>query len=340
MRKITIFYPTSLYNEVVHDSEDTTRNISKELVETSKVINALKVSVDLAKRLPTTSKKKDFMNKIMDESTDILMAWRGGYVLYGNSAESSIELVWDLEDKDYEIIKNSKKKIVGKSDLTYLFNNLLNNDIECFYGPNFESNFVEEDSALIEIEMKYMLDVLSDEEVVLDFSEEKNLGTDVWLFNSGKVTGRIVGGNLDTIYTAMKDYPKTSLNIKKGDLVLLEEVSPTYYSDKDGNFVTIIGNKLDFLKENGFFDYVGGIIFGKSKKPEHHIVSKGKHVCTDEEERELLKLMLKKLDLLNVPVIANVPCSHTHPMVTVPLGRTVTLDADNKTLIIHKKNVD
>ena len=41
------------------------------------------------------------------------------------------------------------------------------------------------------------------------------------------------------------------------------------------------------------------------------------------------------LSLEKIPVLANVACGHTHPMVTLPLGKTVTLDATAQTLTVH-----
>ena len=37
----------------------------------------------------------------------------------------------------------------------------------------------------------------------------------------------------------------------------------------------------------------------------------------------------------NIPILAEVDCSHTHPMFTLPIGGNVTLDATNKKIILN-----
>lgn len=276
------------------------------------------------------------MNKITDDNTEILMAWRGGSVDNDDTSESSIELVWDFKDDDYIKIKNCDKKIVGKSDLTFLFNDLINNGIECFYGPNFESNFIE-NSEFIKEEIEYMLKAFFETEFLLNFDQEKRgKHSEIWTFSSGKSEGRIIGGNLDTIYTAMEKYPEAVPKRLEGDIIFLEERKTEYWVVSEEKVQGNTRYKLNVLKQNGFFDKINGIVFGKSEMPTQHITMKGEADCY-KEEKDFLYKILKELDLLKVPVIANVPCSHSHPMVTIPLGRTITLDADKKIIKVHKK---
>ena len=49
----------------------------------------------------------------------------------------------------------------------------------------------------------------------------------------------------------------------------------------------------------------------------------------DVAERELLWRVLARH--MRAPTLANVDCGHTDPMLTLPLGQTVRLDADART---------
>jgi muramoyltetrapeptide carboxypeptidase LdcA involved in peptidoglycan recycling len=75
---------------------------------------------------------------------------------------------------------------------------------------------------------------------------------------------------------------------------------------------------FSFLKCNGIFEKIGGLILGKYEK-------------FDDKNSNLKPYdVLKELignDKNRIPILANVDCSHTHPMFTMPIGSKITLDA-------------
>ncbi|PGK63740.1 LD-carboxypeptidase, partial [Bacillus thuringiensis] len=46
------------------------------------------------------------------------------------------------------------------------------------------------------------------------------------------------------------------------------------------------------------------------------------------------EILLEVLNGINIPFIAEFDCCHTHPMLTVPIGIKIEMDATNKTITI------
>ena len=84
-----------------------------------------------------------------------------------------------------------------------------------------------------------------------------------------------------------------------------------------------IERSFSLLKINGVFDKVSGIILGK-------------HELFDDMKtgRKPYEILLEVLDDTKVPFLADFDCCHTHPMITLPIGCTVKLDATNKKVSI------
>jgi muramoyltetrapeptide carboxypeptidase LdcA involved in peptidoglycan recycling len=50
-----------------------------------------------------------------------------------------------------------------------------------------------------------------------------------------------------------------------------------------------------------------------------------------EQSEQLLAVAAERTAKSGIPVLGNVDCSHTDPMLTLPLGSSVTLDAGRRT---------
>lgn len=53
------------------------------------------------------------------------------------------------------------------------------------------------------------------------------------------------------------------------------------------------------------------------------------------EEKKYLEKVVRRYIPEGIPVIANIPCSHTFPMITLPLGKWVRVDTDAGTIRIE-----
>ena len=70
-------------------------------------------------------------------------------------------------------------------------------------------------------------------------------------------------------------------------------------------------------------DKVGGIILGK-------------HELFDDNGtgRKPWEILMEVMGETTIPILADFDCCHTHPMLTMPIGCEVTLDATNKQVML------
>ena len=75
------------------------------------------------------------------------------------------------------------------------------------------------------------------------------------------------------------------------------------------------------LKLAGVFEKISGIVLGKHEKFDDNGTG-----------RKPYEILLEVLDGCHIPFLAEFDCCHTHPMLTLPIGCEVELDATNKCL--------
>lgn len=102
--------------------------------------------------------------------------------------------------------------------------------------------------------------------------------------------------------------------IKKGDILFIED------SLKDA---CTIERSFSLLKLAGVFEKVSGIILGKYEKFDDNGTGK----CPYE-------ILLEVLGDTTIPILADFDCCHTHPMLTMPIGCEVMMDAANKKVVL------
>ena len=135
--------------------------------------------------------------------------------------------------------------------------------------------------------------------------------------HGGKAQGRLIGGNLNT----MEGFFGTPYmpQIQDGDILLIE--------DSLKNAMTI-ERSFSLLNLAGVFDQVGGIILGKHEKFDNNGTG-----------RKPYEILLEVLGNKNIPILADFDSCHTHPMLTLPIGCEVELNATEKTLALLEKPV-
>ncbi len=316
MRDIAVFYPTNHCDSV--------RDFSEQLKEICKKYNFINLP-----RKYHASKYDEFMT--LAKSHEVLMAWIGGGVepKFGTT-NSTVELLFQMTDKDFEFIKNKGVKVIGLSDVTYILAALQNNGMVCYYGPNLCSKFItcggEDERTLMYNSLET---ALNNNEYVINLADKDFNPTEMpTVVNGGKAKGRIVGGNTETIGAALRMYPEYALKRQPGDIIFLEAVCPGY--DEEG-----FSRQLKYLKQHCFFDDASAIIIGKGQRPWVNVDGERKMVDRSYEYENLIK-SVKEFLPKGIPVIINAPSGHVSPMMTMPLGCTAELDADNLTLKIIK----
>lgn len=231
---------------------------------------------------------------------------------------------------DYDALRKDPKIIIGYSDVTaVLFAIYAQTGLVTYYGPAVVSSFrelppyVDEtfnyfESVVTDKEaLPYVLptpDIWTDEFIDWDSQDRSKKGTENKLVtvHCGKAEGRLIAGNLNTMegFWASEYFPE----IRKGDILLIED------SLKDA---ATIERSFAMLKLNGVFDLIGGLVLGK-------------HEQFDDRGsgRKPYEILEEVIGNTSIPVLAEFDCCHTHPMLTVPIGSYVCLDADRRQLTI------
>jgi len=256
---------------------------------------------------------------IRDPDVHCIMAASGGFV--SNSLLPYI---------DYDALKIHPKIIVGFSDVTaVLLSVYAKTGLITFYGPNLISTFGEVPPFSLE-SLKHFEDMVcgtsafphplptpeywTDDSVGLEeigfecTAHENKLIT----VHGGAVSGRLLGGNLNTMlgFFGTQYMPE----IHEGDILLLEDVREQPES---------IERSFSLLENAGIFEKIGGLILGK-----HADYRSG------ETGLKSWEVPLEIVSKYSFPILAEFDCSHTRPMLTMPVGADIHLDATSQTVTV------
>ena len=225
---------------------------------------------------------------------------------------------------DYDYLRENPKIIIGYSDVTaILLAVYAKTGLVTYYGPTF-SCFGRKPPIHFDT-YKYMSSILSEPinapytfpvpthwtEDYIDADEDYEYTmheNDMITLNDGIAEGRLIACNLNTVmgFMASEYMPE----ITKGDILLIE--------DKNIDAETL-EKEFSMLKVCGIFDKLGGLIIGK------HIDFKDRG--TKRKHYEILQEVMGEVDF---PVLSEFDCSHSMPMLTVPIGCRIRLDATKK----------
>lgn len=258
---------------------------------------------------------EEFNALLYDPNIQILMAAIGGM-----NTNSILPYI------DYDYLRQHPKIIIGYSDTTALLLGIYaKTGLTTFYGPALASSFGEFPPFVDEtfdsfqamvcqrlsLPYQYPTPAAWTDEFI-NWSTQDRGKTPVdneWLcVQPGTVRGRLIGGNLNTMngFFGTEYMPE----IRPGDILLLED------SLKDAS---IIERSFSLLKLAGVFDKVGGILLGKHEKFDDCGTGRMPH-----------EILLEVLNGQTLPILAQFDCCHTHPMLTLPIGCEIELDASNR----------
>lgn len=246
-------------------------------------------------------------------------------VIGGNNSNSLLPYL------DYEALRRDPKIIVGYSDVTALLLGIhAQTGLVTFYGPALVASFGELPPLVDETLASFLQIVLADEAGVpctlptpalwsderLDWENQTRakhcLPNRLISVGSGKVRGRLIGGNLNTL-AGIWGSPYMPA-IQQGDILLLEDSL---------HLAETVERSFAHLKLCGVFDRIGGLVLGK-----HELFNdQGSGKCP-------LDILLEVVGEPNFPILAEFDCAHTHPMLTLPLGIEAELDLDAQTLTL------
>ncbi|MGI2326801.1 S66 family peptidase [Planococcus sp. YIM B11945] len=231
---------------------------------------------------------------------------------------------------DYEAFTKHPKIMIGYSDATAILLGIYaKTGIPTFYGPALVPSFGEHEpflghtynffSQLLMENQQLPFQVpkppfWSDEPLNWETkTEEKENRPNEWLcINEGVAEGRLIGGNLNTMlgFWGSPYMPE----IQEGDILLLEDSMKS---------ASVIEKNFNLLKLNGVFDRISGLLLGK-------------HELFDDQGtgRQPHDILLEVIGEPTFPILADFDCAHTQPMLTLPLGKRVKMDALKKEVAI------
>jgi muramoyltetrapeptide carboxypeptidase LdcA involved in peptidoglycan recycling len=231
---------------------------------------------------------------------------------------------------DYEAFAKNPKFVIGYSDVTAILLAIYaKTGVSTFYGPALVASFGEL-PPFVNYTYNYFEGVLlhgfinnfvlskppiwTDEYINWEEQDRsKEQYSNEWItVNGGQAEGRLIGGNLNTMQGIWgSEYMP---EIRYGDILFIED------SLKDA---ATIERSFSLLKLNGVFDKISGILLGK-----HELFNDLKTV------RKPYEILLEVLGDRDLPIIADFDCCHTHPMLILPIGVRVSIDADKQEISI------
>jgi muramoyltetrapeptide carboxypeptidase len=204
-----------------------------------------------------------------------------------------------LEKLDYASIKAFPKVFMGFSDITALLYAIYRKSkIVTFHAP-VATSLGEDDPETIDGFQK-----------VLGFPKRLALfAENDFVINSGKATGKLIGGNLTTLCHLIGTPFSPKFN---NHLMLMEDRGEALYR---------IDRMLTHMQMAGCFDGLQGVIVGTFNE------------CGDTDKiYSLIKEIFKDK---NIPILAGFRIGHGRTNYTVPLGARADMDTEKKQLTVY-----
>jgi muramoyltetrapeptide carboxypeptidase len=259
----------------------------------------------------TVSERLDDLHAMFrDPEVKAVFCIRGGY--------GSMQL---LDRIDYDLIRRNPKIFIGYSDITALHLAINRHaNLTTFHGPIVLSSFTDYTQqnfrrALFDTRPAGKLTNPTESNML---RPEHPLRT----IRSGTATGPLVGGNLSLV-TALMGTPYEIET--RGRILFLEDVGEEPYR---------IDRMLTQLRLAGKLEQAAGIVFGECSE-----CALNDYKPSFAWDATLGEVLDNILGSARVPVFTGLTIGHTADQLTLPLGVTATLNADEKTLELKESGV-
>lgn len=243
---------------------------------------------------------KDLNNMFEDKEIDGIICLRGGY------GTPKI-----LEQLNYDMIAQNPKVFVGYSDITAIHIALNQKcNLITFHGPMVASNMI---SKLDEFTYDSFEKNIMNDNIIGNIKNPE--GENIESLVGGRAEGKLIGGNLALICATIG----TPYEIDTKDKVLfLEDIGEEPFR---------VDRMLTQLLLSGKLRDAKGIILGDWNNCE---------ADEPEESLSLMEVFEEILKPLKKPIIYNLRSGHCTPMITLPFGVKVKLDADAREVNIEE----
>ncbi|MEG1606266.1 MAG: LD-carboxypeptidase [Clostridia bacterium] len=233
----------------------------------------------------------DLMRMFEREDVDAVTLIRGGY-----------GLPRILDRLDYDLIRQSRKMVLGYSDVTGLHLALAARGLATIHGP-MPTGWGEPDFA--PFSRQSLLMCLNDRQMGVPLQNPE--GVPVTCFHPGRAEGRLIGGNLTLMVSLLGTKYMPDLT---SAILLIEDVDERLYR---------IDRMLTQLRLAGAFDACAGVVLGTFTR------------CAAEYPDRSLTYDQVIRDVVlpcNKPIISGLMIGHCQPKLTLGLGIRYFLDAD------------
>lgn len=235
----------------------------------------------------------DINDALRDPSVKAIFATRGGKGAYRIA-----------DGLDFEAAKNNPKLLLGFSEITILHMALLKNcGLAGLHGACWDAETFGNATA-----DSFKQAIFTTEPVTIKANPNEPT---IQLTTSGQVTGRLIGGNQDSIATGAG----WALPSFDGAILLLEAVNMR---------LGHIDRQLTMLMNAGHLRGIKGIVIGQYTDCEPVSTTPGSWTTLD--------VLRERLSKLNVPILGGLPIGHGKYPIAVPIGTMAKLDADAQVL--------
>lgn len=230
-----------------------------------------------------------------------------------------------LESLDYDLIKKHPKVLIGYSDTTTLLSAITHKTgLITFNGPaviTFAKPVVPDETA------QCFRSLLIEKEIPFSYSASKQFSDNQWwvedkmefspndglqAFKKGSAEGIIVGGNVGTLLLLAGTPYWPSM---KGKILFVE--------DDEAENPKTIDRFFTQLRHMGVYDQIKGLVIGRFPR------------CVGLTEKDSLNMILENaLKGYKIPVITEFDMGHSDPLMTIPLGAKVRIDANKRKIVI------
>jgi muramoyltetrapeptide carboxypeptidase len=237
---------------------------------------------------------EDMQEALNDPECKVILCSRGGY--------GTVRIIRQL---DYSSFYKYPKWLVGFSDITILHNCLNNRDVATIHGvmPRF---FFEKDELPTE-SLKSLMNLLTGKALKYTIPKTE--------FNrSGKVSAKLVGGNLSVISSLQGTQCALDTN---GKILFLEDIDEfLYHTDR----------MIHQLKLSGKLDNLAGLILGDFTEMKDNESPFGKTI------HEIIRNAVEEYDY---PVCFGFPAGHHKKNLALTFGQKVDLHVTSQHAILY-----
>ncbi len=299
--------------------------------------NALKGEMYL--REHPEKRAEDFLQALSDPDTDMILCAIGG-----DDTFRLLPYLFDGGELERAVKHAADKVFLGFSDTTINHFMLHKLGMRSFYGQSFISDICELSEDMLPYTRRFFEELVSTGGIAeitpsdvwyeerKDFSPEQagvplishaDRGFEL-LQGSPRFSGKILGGCICSIYDMFngeRDPQMPELCRRyglfpdkpdwKGKILLLESSEEKPSPEK-------FGKALSYIKGEGVFDAVSGVLVGKPMDEAY----------ADEYKEQLIQV----IDDPKLPVVCNINIGHAMPRCIIPFGTNASVDADRQTI--------